>query len=233
MRLLSILPAAVIVLAILQGCVALADPGTLSAVMEVSETHGPAPFTAGFEDNSTGNVTGWQWNFGDGTANVTERGTMHTFPSPGTYLVILTVTDGIQNHSTSTQITVDPSLFAGFASNTINESSLLDVQFYDTSVGDPDGWQWNFGDGTANATDSNPSHTFPAPGTYNVTLTVAIGMQSNSTSQQIEVLAGPAPTLNARPPTATPAPSLPAGVVVLTLIATAGLAAIARRSKKK
>lgn len=50
----------------------------------------------------------------------------------------------------------------------------LDVQFYDTST--PSGavvdWFWDFGDGFSD-TIPDPLHTFPAPGTYDVTLYVA------------------------------------------------------------
>jgi hypothetical protein len=43
MRLLSIFLAAIMVVAVFHGYVALADDDTLSAGIEVSETHGPAP----------------------------------------------------------------------------------------------------------------------------------------------------------------------------------------------
>jgi PKD repeat protein len=50
----------------------------------------------------------------------------------------------------------------------------LTADFTDTST-DPDGtvvgWDWNFGDGNT-STAQNPSNTYAAPGTYNVTLTV-------------------------------------------------------------
>lgn len=45
-----------------------------------------------------------------------------------------------------------------------------------------DGWDWDFGDGNT-STDQNPSHTYAAPGTYNVTLTASsdIGCGSSTT----------------------------------------------------
>ncbi len=213
------------------GYVALADD-TLSAGIEVSETHGLAPFAAVFEDNSTGNMTGWQWNFGDGSVNETGQSTTHNFPFPGTYTVTLTVTDGVDNSSATVEITVDQSLFAGFALNTTNPSSMLDVQFNDTSVGNPTGWEWNFGDGTANVTEPDPYHTFPSAGTYTVTLTVTNGTQSNVVSQPIEVQSGPAPTLNADP-SATTTSDFPAFLVVLTLAAVAGLVLFAWHTRRK
>ena len=36
-------------------------------------------------------------------------------------------------------------------------------------------WDWDFGDGTTHATTASPSHTYAAPGTFNVKLTVTDG----------------------------------------------------------
>jgi len=59
---------------------------------------------------------------------------------------------------------------AGFTYST----NLLTVTFTDQSY-DPDGsivsWNWNFGDGGTSGAQ-NPVHTYPASGTYTVTLTV-------------------------------------------------------------
>lgn len=46
------------------------------------------------------------------------------------------------------------------------------VQFNDASTGNINSWLWDFGDGTS-STAQNPSHTYTAAGTYQVTLTVA------------------------------------------------------------
>ena len=46
-----------------------------------------------FSDNSTGNPTSWVWNFGDGNSSTLQNPT-HTYSSPGTYNVSLTVSDG-------------------------------------------------------------------------------------------------------------------------------------------
>ena len=43
--------------------------------------------------------------------------------------------------------------------------------FEDWSYGEPDEWSWDFGDGGTSA-EQNPVHTYTAPGTYTVTLTV-------------------------------------------------------------
>lgn len=53
------------------------------------------------------------------------------------------------------------------------------IQFTDTSTGEPTAWAWNFGDGTL-STLQNPTKTYAAPGTYNVSLLVSNGAGSDS-----------------------------------------------------
>jgi PKD repeat protein len=51
---------------------------------------GTAPLTVGFTDQSSGQITGWAWSFGDGqTSN--QQNPVHAFTAPGTYQVTLTV----------------------------------------------------------------------------------------------------------------------------------------------
>ena len=47
----------------------------------------------------------------------------------------------------------------------------LTVDFTDQSMGDITSWSWDFGDDQT-STEQNPSHTYNAPGSYTVTLTV-------------------------------------------------------------
>ena len=46
--------------------------------------------TVNFVDQSSGNITGWNWDFGDGSAS-TEQNPVHTYMKPGLYTVSLTV----------------------------------------------------------------------------------------------------------------------------------------------
>ncbi|MDD4469725.1 MAG: PKD domain-containing protein [Methanoculleus sp.] len=53
-------------------------------------TAGTVPFTVQFTDLSTGDPTTWLWDFGDGNSS-TEQHPVHTYRTPGTYTVNLTV----------------------------------------------------------------------------------------------------------------------------------------------
>jgi len=55
-------------------------------------TTGGAPLTVNFIDQSTGNPSGWQWDFGDGETS-TQQNPSHIYSDLGTYTVTLTVTN--------------------------------------------------------------------------------------------------------------------------------------------
>ncbi len=71
-------------------------------------------------------------------------------------------------------------LAADFSGTPTSGCASLAVSFTDLSSGTSiDGWSWNFGDGST-STAQNPSHTYAAAGTYNVSLTVSSSAQGCS-----------------------------------------------------
>lgn len=131
---------------------------------------------------STGYIVKWTWNFGDGNTQVINfpgnPNVVHTFATYGNFDVTLTVktNDSCTQFITKT-VTVAPNPLANFSFLTTCMNSP--VQFNDLSQSGSGGlsdWTWNFGDpasGSSNvSTLQNPSHTFSAPVTYNVTLIV-------------------------------------------------------------
>jgi PKD repeat protein len=63
----------------------------------------------------------------------------------------------------------------------------LSVAFSDTSTGGPTAWTWDFGDGTPVSTQRNPVHTYSAPGSYLVTLTVRNASGSDTAANVVQI----------------------------------------------
>ena len=71
---------------------------------------------------------------------------------------------------------------ASFTGTPTNGTAPLTIQFTDTSLGNPTGWTWNFGDGnTTNSTVQNPVHTYLMNGIYTVSLNAANSGGGNTT----------------------------------------------------
>jgi PKD repeat protein len=81
--------------------------GTVVSNFIASPYNGLASLTVNFTDQSSGAVTTWLWNFGDGSTNSTQN-PAHVYSSPGTYTVSLTVSgpDGINTNTKANLITV-------------------------------------------------------------------------------------------------------------------------------
>jgi gliding motility-associated-like protein len=126
-----------------------------------------------FENNSTittGNLT-YAWRFGNGTTSERVNPTL-TYAAADTFSVQVISTSSYGNckDTLTQQHIVHPQVVADFTTTNV----CLDVPatFVNASTilsGDLS-YQWDFGDG-ATSTDSDPQHTYPAPGTYLVTLT--------------------------------------------------------------
>lgn len=136
-------------------------------------TSGDAPLSVDFTDLSTGDVTDWLWDFGDGGSDVIPNAT-HVYTAAGTYTVALTVT-GPAGTDTETKVdyitvTAAAAPVADFSGDTTSGTAPLTVNFTDLSTNTPTSWLWLFGDG-ASDTAQNPTHIYAYVGTYTVTLT--------------------------------------------------------------
>jgi PKD repeat protein/Flp pilus assembly pilin Flp len=122
--------------------------------------------------NGSGTISNYSWAFGDSTSSSTTSPSK-TYAAAGTYNITLTVTDsgGLSNTVTKS-ITVGPN--AAPVANFVFDCSYLTCNFTNTST-DSDGSisssAWSFGDNTSSS-NTSPSKTYGAAGTYNVTLTV-------------------------------------------------------------
>ncbi|MFK7774332.1 MAG: PKD domain-containing protein [Saprospiraceae bacterium] len=124
-----------------------------------------------FENLSTGKDVEYLWDFGDGeTSNL--KNPTHQYLDQGIFSPCLLVTDiygcsdtfcienGIEIINPSVSFIMDnafqpcPPMFVNF------ENTSSNVLFY----------QWDFGDGSGYSNIKNPTHIYPTPGVYDVTL---------------------------------------------------------------
>ncbi len=136
-----------------------------------------------FQDASDGNPTAWSWDFGNGSSSTMENPS-HTFASPGSYNVCLTVTNSLGDNMVCK--TVSP-IFKPVADfSYVNPVGTASVSFSDESANGPSSWFWDFGDG-ATSPQQNPSHDFPSDD-YNVCLTASNAAGSNQLCKDITVI---------------------------------------------
>ncbi len=76
--------------------------GPRTADFTASATVGSVPLTVNFTDQSSGPVTSWTWDFGDGTTSKLRHPT-RVYTQPGDYTVALTVAGGMGDPNTLTR----------------------------------------------------------------------------------------------------------------------------------
>lgn len=153
------------------------------AVLNASTDQGDAPLTVTFDASGSqdddGQITAYDWDFGDGTSAFGAQVT-HTFTQDGTYVVVLTVTNDEGEMATARQtITVGTTSNeppqAAFIASPDTGTAPLTVVFDAASSSDADGiiqaYTWDFGDGDISS-GQVVSHTFTTAGTFTVTLLV-------------------------------------------------------------
>jgi PKD repeat protein len=159
-------------------------PESLVPNFTATPTSGPAPLTVQFNDTSTGLHDQWEWKFGDDNSSL-EQNPLYTYNEPGSYSVILNVSQTGGDSISTTQkdyITVVTPLIPvplnttppvpNFTATPTSGPAPLTVQFNDTSTGLHDQWEWKFGDGTSSL-EQNPLYTYNEPGSYSVLLNVS------------------------------------------------------------
>jgi len=150
----------------------------LSVTASASRTEGFAPLTVYFTSSVAGGTGPYSylWDFGDGESATTGNA-LHTYASPGTYEVLLTVTDSCVPAAAASATPIVVGVYPIQVTATVNRPcgyAPLNVIFDATAVGGlpPYSYAWNFGDGTPGDTIANPSHSYLAVGDYTAVVTV-------------------------------------------------------------
>ena len=180
--------------ALITDAISVVDPAPIPG-FTATPTTGPAPLEVLFADQTTGSVTSWSWDFGDGSAS-TLQSPQHTYQDVGTYTVTQT-SGGIGGSNELVQVdlivVIEPAPKAAFTSSATTGEIPLAVTFQDTSTLNITGWLWDFGDGST-STLASPSHDYTTVGTYSVSLTVSsTGGSDTFTAADLVATSEPAP----------------------------------------
>ena len=142
----------------------------------------PSVFTDNSIANSTGGISSWNWDFGDGNTSNSQNPT-HSYTTAGSYNVTLIVINSSGCSDTIVQaVNVNDKPSANFTFT--NQCDGTAVPFNSTSTianGTISAYSWDFGDSNI-GTGVSTSHLYNSPGTYNVTHIVT---GSNSCSDTI------------------------------------------------
>ena len=147
---------------------------------------------------SAGSIT-YSWTI-DGK-NFTTTSPTYTFAIAGKYIVKLVVTSGTGcTDSVSQTITVNPQPVPTFTINNANQC-LTGNSFVltngSTIASGTETFSWNYGDGTAVSTTTNPTHAYTKAGSYSIVLTATSDSSCvDSTSQIVTLTANVTPTVS-------------------------------------
>ncbi len=150
---------------------------TLTVSMsDVSPLEGSAvTFSAALSDASVTPVLAW--DFGDGTTS-TEASPRHAFRDDGTYTVVVRATDADGTRQASLTVTVRNASPVVEALTLPTSASERQELVLTALAVDPAGsadtleYQWNFGDGSPQASGPMVRHTFRDDGSFTIVLTV-------------------------------------------------------------
>ncbi len=154
------------------------------AAFAVNNSTGFVPLDVQFTDQSTGNVTSYAWDFGDGGSSG-EQNPAYTYESAG----IFTVDEAVSGPNGTTSMRKQNLIIAmaqdapttDFGASVTSGFAPLEVDFSDKSTGKPGSWAWEFGDGSTSQ-NQNPTYTYNVPGIYSVKL-----LSSSSNGSDLEI----------------------------------------------
>lgn len=144
-----------------------------------------------FTNTTTGTVTGYVWDFGDGNMSM-QTNASNTYTAYGPFDVTLHATNAVGCVNTSVQeITIyskpQPDFSLDLPPFSCNGTPS---QFNDLTPGPPDSnldtWAWSFGDSqNGTSTIKDPQYTYLLSGDYNVSLDVTTNFGCSASTQKL------------------------------------------------
>ena len=152
--------------------------------------------TVFFTNASTGNgatITGYSWNFGDGSPASSVNQPYHVYGSAGNFSVVLTASTANCSDDSTRTISVNPAPVVSFGASSTSGCNPFTVSFTNTTTGSP-AYTWNFGDGSPASSATTPSHVYASSGTYTVTLIATQGSCADTLVRTNYITSNPTPT---------------------------------------
>jgi len=146
---------------------------------------GCIPLTVDFSNNSSANVTEWNWSFpGGNPASSSEESPSVVYEMSGLFDVTLIVSSNGGNDTLEMQEFISASDLPT-ASFQYVSTTVLDYSFTNTSF-DASSYKWDFGDGNISDLE-NPTHSYAGPGTYLITLEATNGCGTEIWTEEITI----------------------------------------------
>ena len=166
------------------------------AEFDLDIDQGCGPLAVEFTNSSMGEGMDHAWDLGGLGNPVAEQPGMFIFPADPAdtayYTITLEVTNVCGSSSVSDQVIVLPSPTAIFAPDQDTYCSFAEVSFGNASIGLPDQFQWDLGDGsTSTSADAIVTNTYLVgsdPEDFTITLIASNTCGSDTTQQTITVL---------------------------------------------
>lgn len=146
-------------------------------------------FSSNGSSDPDGDPITFSWTFGDGNTGA-GAAPAHAYTSAGIFTVTLTVTDdhgGASTATTTATVSAPPppqnhpptAVAGGPYSGVVGQPVSFDGSASSDPDNDPLAYTWSFGDGGA-GNGAKPAHTYSAPGSFTVSLTVDDGHGATS-----------------------------------------------------
>jgi gliding motility-associated-like protein len=157
-----------------------------TAAFETNDVCMNSPVVFSDQSISTGDsITSWEWSFGDNTFDASQN-PVHYYNLAQQFNVRLVVTSNMGCSDTlQNLITVHPLPNSYFAATGIclNDSTAF-TDLSSIAWGTISSREWQFGDASASTDDINPTHLYPATGSYNVSLEITSDFNCQNTFEQ-------------------------------------------------